>query len=337
MRCSGISDEAGASVDVQIRAHKELGWQYMELRMVDGENVALVPDSTFDGVYGEIVSAGLRVSAFAGTIGNWAKSIAGDFVVDVAELRQVIPRMQRCNTTYLRIMTWPNDPDSPWSEKAWRDESIRRVGELAGIAEDGGIVMAIENCRGWAGLSPENALEFLAEVDSPAVQWLYDTGNVVNHGQDPWDFYSKIRERIAYLHIKDCRRLDDGRSQAVYCGEGDAMVREILADRMRSGHDDFVSIEPHLAAVVHTGQASDPETMYRTYVEYGTRLNAILAELDAPADPGGGDDGAGPEAKNAELAPDQLGHNPRQPESFTIFAAGGAALRDCASRQMACE
>ena len=282
MRCSGISDAAGEAIAVQIQAHKEVGWEYMELRLVDGENLALVPDAKFDEVYAAVTEAGMKVSGFAGTIGNWSKKISGDFRPDVDELERVIPRMHRFGTRYLRIMTWPNDPDTPWPDEKWRRESSRRVKKLATMAEDGDVILAIENCRGWAGLTPENALQFIDEVGSPALKWLYDTGNVVGHGQDPWGFYSKIKPHIAYVHIKDSgREGPEGRMRAVYCGEGEAMVTEIIEDLLASGYDGFVSIEPHIAAVVHTGETSDPETMYRTYVEYGRRLNGIVAAARA--------------------------------------------------------
>jgi len=274
MICSGISDEAGVSLETQIKAHQELGWEYMELRLVDGENLSCVADDTFERVYAAVNEAGMKVSGFGGTIGNWAKSISGDFQEDTDELKRVIPRMQKFGTKYVRIMTWPNDADSPLEADAWRDESLRRVRELAKLAEDGGIVMGIENCRGWSGLSPENAVWFLDAVNSPALKWLYDTGNVVGHGQEPWDFYSKIKDYIAYVHIKDSSR---ALGHTVVCGEGDAMVPEILADLHRFGYDGFVSIEPHIAAVVHTGKTSAPQVMYDTYVNYGRRLNDILA------------------------------------------------------------
>ncbi len=279
MICSGISDEAGEAIETQIKAHKEIGWEYMELRIVDGKNLALVPDAKFEEVYAAVTDAGMKVSGFGGTIGNWAKAISGNFQPDLDELTQCIPRMQRFGTRYLRIMTWPNDPDDPWDEDAWHEESLRRVKELAKMAEDGDIVMGIENCRGWAGLTPENALQFIAEVDSPSLKWLYDTGNVVGHDQDPWDFYTKIKPEIVYVHIKDSHKEApaDGSSKACYCGEGDAMVTEIIEDLLASGYDGFASIEPHIAAVVHTGKTSDPQVMYDTYVEYGRRLNAILA------------------------------------------------------------
>ena len=278
MRCSGISDEAGRDLGTQIRAHRELGWDWMELRLVDGENVSLLPDDAFETVYREVSEAGLGVSCFAGTIGNWAKSIGGDFGADMDELTRVVPRMRRFGTRYLRIMTWPNEPDSPLEDGAWRDESLRRVRQLVEVAEGEGVVMGIENCRGWAGLSVENAIEFLGAVDSPSLKWLYDTGNVVSHGQDPWTFYTHIREQIAYVHAKDCKRTAAG-TKTVYCGEGDARVSEILADLARTGYDGFVSIEPHIAAVVHTGETSDAATMYDTYVSYGRRLGELLGGI----------------------------------------------------------
>ena len=278
MICSGISDEAGASLQTQIKAQQELGWEYMELRLVDGENLSCVDDGVFESVYAAVNEAGMNVSGFGGTIGNWAKSISGDIREDMEELKRVIPRMQKFGTKYVRIMTWPNDADAPLTDEAWRDESLRRVRELTKCAEDAGIVMGIENCRGWSGLSPENAVWFLNAVDSPSLKWLYDTGNVVGHGQDPWDFYSKVKEYIAYVHIKDSSR---ALGRTVVCGEGDAMVPEILADLHTSGYDGFVSIEPHIAAVVHTGKTSDPQVMYDTYVNYGRRLTEILAGIVA--------------------------------------------------------
>ena len=35
MFLTGIADEAGAPLDTQIKATKELGWQYIEARMVE--------------------------------------------------------------------------------------------------------------------------------------------------------------------------------------------------------------------------------------------------------------------------------------------------------------
>ncbi|MCM8757244.1 MAG: sugar phosphate isomerase/epimerase, partial [Candidatus Omnitrophica bacterium] len=72
---SGISDEAGQSIEIQIKAHQELGWSHLEIRNVDGENLALMSQEKFEQVYEKVMAAGLKVSCFAGCIGNWAKQI----------------------------------------------------------------------------------------------------------------------------------------------------------------------------------------------------------------------------------------------------------------------
>ena len=138
--------------------------------------------------------------------------------------------------------------------------------------------------RGWGGESPENSLRLLEEVNSPALKLLYDTGNVIAHDQDGWDFYSKTREHIVYVHIKDAVKTPDGKIHYRYCGEGNGQVRRILTDLIRNGYDGGFSIEPHLKAIIHESKdADDPLAGYKAYVEYGRRLAAILKEARAAA------------------------------------------------------
>ncbi len=279
MYYSGISDEAGQDIDTQIRAHRELGWNHLELRLVDGVNITQVSDEKFDEIYGKVSDAGMRVSCFGSAIANWARPITCDPAIDVEDLRRAIPRMQRMGTAYIRIMSYPNDPDSPVPEAEWRDEAIRRVKNLAKIAEDGGIILVHENCSGWGGLSAENNNILLGEVDSPALRVVFDTGNPVTYGQDAWEYYRAVYPHIEYVHIKDARKVD-GQDVYTYCGEGDGKVREVLADLLAKGYAGGVSIEPHLAAIIHTGQKADnAKQLYDSYTEYGRRLMKIVEEV----------------------------------------------------------
>ena len=276
---SGISDEAGQAIEKQIVAHNELGWEHLELRSVDGENITAIADDTFDAVCDQLAAAGKKVSCFGSAIANWARPITGDLQIDLDDLKQAIPRMHRLNTPFIRVMSYPNDSDSPLSEPEWRDEAIRRMKELAKIAEDGGITMAHENCSGWGGLSAENSNILLAEVNSPALKVVFDTGNPVCYGQDAWDYYQAVYDDIVYVHIKDAIREND-EDTYTYCGEGNGYVREIVGDLLKKGYDGGFSIEPHLAAVIHTGQSADNETaLYESYTEYGRRLMKIVEEV----------------------------------------------------------
>jgi sugar phosphate isomerase/epimerase len=277
---SGISDEAGQPIEAQIKAHEELGWEHLELRMIDGVNITQLEDAKFDAVYDKMTAAGKKVSCFGSAIANWARPITCDPQIDIDDLKRAIPRMQRFGTQFIRVMSYPNDPESPVDEPAWRRESIRRMKELAKIAGDGGITLAHENCSGWGGLSAENSNILLGEVGSPALKVVYDTGNPVTYGQDPWEYYQAVYNDIVYVHIKDAKKVG-GEDVYTYCGEGEGRVRDTIADLLAKGYDGGFSIEPHLAAVIHTGQKATPEALYESYTEYGRRLMKIVEEIQA--------------------------------------------------------
>ena len=170
---------------------------------------------------------------------------------------------------------------TPWTKQHGAKEAITRMKALAKIAEDGGITLAHENCSGWGGLSAENSNILLGEVDSPALKVVYDTGNPVSYKQDAWDYYQKVYDHIAYVHIKDAN-IVDGEAVYCYCGEGQGFVRETIADLLSKGYKGGLSIEPHLAAVIHTGQSTDnKEELYSSYTEYGRRLMKIVEEAKA--------------------------------------------------------
>lgn len=276
---SGISDEAGKDIDTQIRAHQELGWKHLELRLVDGVNITSLPEAQFDVVCERVAAAGMQVSCFGSAIANWARPITIDAQVDIDDLKGAIPRMQRLKVPFIRVMSYPNDPKAPIGEPEWRVESIRRMKVLAKMAEDAGVMLAHENCSGWGGLSAENSNILLGEVNSPALRVVFDTGNPVTYGQDSWDYYQKVKGDIVYVHVKDAKKID-GVDHYTYCGEGEGYVREIVGDLLKNGYDGGISIEPHLAAIIHTGQqAMSPEQLYQSYTEYGRRMMKIVDEV----------------------------------------------------------
>ncbi|MFO0442543.1 MAG: sugar phosphate isomerase/epimerase, partial [bacterium] len=99
IKLTGIADEAGASLDVQIQAHQELGWDSIESRGVEIDgvkgNLHEIPDAVFDKVVARLDEKGMKISGFGSLMGNWAKKITDDFSITEAEISRAIPRMQR--------------------------------------------------------------------------------------------------------------------------------------------------------------------------------------------------------------------------------------------------
>jgi sugar phosphate isomerase/epimerase len=281
---SGLADEAASDLPTQIAVHRELGWDHIELRLVDGQNIAgQLPDEAFEKAAAELEESGISVTGFGSAIGNWSRSIKDSFEIDLQELRTAIPRMHRLGVRYIRTMSWLGDGVE---ESAWRDEAVRRYRELAAMAEDGGVFLAHENCTGWGGLNAGNMLRLIEEVGSEHVVVLFDIGNTVSHGFPAWEFYEGVKGQIRYLHVKDCVvNPEGGRSERFrYPGEGDAMVREILADAVGSGYQGVISIEPHIASVVHdSANDPSPQFMRESYVKYARMLEEMLRDIGVPA------------------------------------------------------
>ena len=278
MHYSGISDEAGESLDLQIKAHQTLGWSHIEPRNIDGTCITDLSDEDFESVAGRLKDAGQQIIGFASQLANWARPIDTDFEVDLAELHRAIPRMQECGAEYIRTMSYPNSEENPLPEPDWRDEVVRRFKEMAKIAADGGITLVHENCHGWASQGPETQIEFIERVDSPALKLVFDTGNEYKH--NTVDYFNAVREHIVHMHIKSWKYDGDSHKPA-FPDEGDEGTREILTQLIDSGYDGYLSIEPHMVAVIHLGKSADedPELAYNLYVEFGQRLMKLMEEI----------------------------------------------------------
>ncbi len=280
MQFAGFSDEVSVDIDGQIATLRDLGWSGMEIRLVGkGRHFDDVTDAEFEAIRETLDRAGVRIVAYGSQIANWSRKVSAPFEVDVAELTRIMPRMRKTGTQIVRIMSYPNDG---WAEHDWRAEVVRRLRELARMAEANGIVLGHENCDGWAGQGPAATLACLAEVGSPALKLIFDTGNPVAHGQDSWSYYRAVRDHIVHVHIKDYIRdasAPDG-CRAVFPGHGDGRVRDIVADLKRTGYDGWYSIEPHIVSVVHEGRdASGNEDRAReVFLRYGKTFEELYRE-----------------------------------------------------------
>ena len=297
MNYSGFSDEAGDSLDVQIRATQALGWHLIESRNIDGTNLTDLSDAAFEQVCQQLADAGVQVHCFGSAIANWSTDPrrAEDFERSLASLQRAIPRMQRLGSQYLRGMSFgivrDAAPDCPEIEQL----VFRKVRQMVHICEEGGVTYLHENCMNYGGLSHEHTLRLLEAVDSPNFRLVFDTGNPIGSDrhigappypkQSAWEFYQHVRDFIVHMHIKDCIFIAETgglfpQLQHTFPGEGHGEVRRILADLLARGYNDILSIEPHLAAVHHDPTLTSPdEIRFANYVEYGRRLMAIVEQL----------------------------------------------------------
>lgn len=292
MYFTGFADEAASGIDGQIRATKELGWKDIESRNIDGVNIHDINEDAFDAVFGKLQDAGIRINCFGSAIANWSKSIQDPFDITLQEIGRALPRMQKLDCRLVRIMSYALIRDLP-PDAQMVEERIRRLREIVRMFLDAGIQPVHENCMNYGGMGWRFTLELLEQV--PGLKLVFDTGNPVvtndySKGrpyplQDSWEFYQNVKAHIAYVHVKDCRftKKTDGvfnEAEYMWPGDGDGNVRRILGDLLSSGYDGGISIEPHLSVVFHDKSIDSAEDeKYRKYVEYGRRLERLVAGL----------------------------------------------------------
>lgn len=290
MYLTGFADEAATSIDGQIRATKQLGWNHIESRNVNGKNIHDLSDAEFDDVYRKLSDAGVHINCFGSTIANWGKSITDPFDSSLEEARRAIPRMQRLGTRLIRIMSFAvlegRGPDDQMEE-----ERFARLRELCRLFADAGIAPVHENCMNYGGMGWTYTLRLIENV--PGLKLVFDTGNPVFTDdrtlpepypkQSAWEFYRQVQEHIAYVHIKDGVWLpEEQAARFTFPGEGDGDVRRIVENLLDNGYDGGFSMEPHLAVVFHeTTGKPDGDAMLNSYIEYGRHFMALLDELQA--------------------------------------------------------
>ncbi len=292
MTLTGIGDEAGANIDAQIKATKELGWKHLEMRTVEVPgfpkgNFHDIPDAAFDIAVEKLNQNGISVYAFGSAIANWGKNVDTPWDVTAGEVKRCIPRMQKLGTKFVRIMSFkPKDEEDKTPAVVFE-----RIRDVTKMFLDAGIQPVHENCMNYGGMSWQHGLELLEKV--PGLKWVFDTANPIFNNdrskpkpwskQDPWEFWTHLRDHTAHIHVKDAT-WNPAKNDADYNypGEGKGRVRDILKDAFSRGYDAGISIEPHVAVVFHDASVkADDKIVYNSYVKYGRQLEKMILEIKA--------------------------------------------------------
>ena len=217
MLLTGFTDEAGKSLETQIKASQALGWKHLSARSIDGQNIHDLSEDDFNRVADQLNQAGIQVIEFGSLIGSWSKPIESDFSITLGEIERAIPRMQHLGTQIVRIMSYAQ---KPWGEDQ-QAERFRRLREIVQRFSDAGLTALHENCMNWGGFSAQHSLRLVEEV--PGLQLIFDTGNPVFQRDRskpelyPWqnalEFYQMIKKHVAHVHIKDCLNPTEGNSE----------------------------------------------------------------------------------------------------------------------------
>jgi sugar phosphate isomerase/epimerase len=269
---SGFADEISPEPGVQLATLAAESIRYLELRSAWSANVASLTDAELARFRREIADAGVRVSAIGSPVGKIG--IGAPFGPELGRMRRIADVADLFGTTIVRVFSFFIPAGEP--PERYRQAVIDRMGALAEIAAERGIVLAHENEKEIYGDIPERCADLIASVGSPALRATFDAANFVQCGVRPHtDGYPLLRPHLVYLQVKDALAAT---GQVVPAGQGDGEVRETLAALAASGFSGYASLEPHLAEAGRYGGFSGPQEFRRA----AAALKGLLRELSIP-------------------------------------------------------
>lgn len=232
---SAFSDEYAEELAKQCEALLRFGIKFIEVRRVDGKNVAEFTDTDAKYVRQTLDSFGIGVSAVGSPLG---KTLPSEAKTD--QIERVFETAEILGAKYVRVFSFYL-PEGLTPEEC-RGEVLAGMEKIVSAGERHGILPCHENEAKIYGESPLCCLDLLQYFGN-RLGCVFDMGNFVLDGYDAWDAYKLLEKYIEYFHVKDS--LSAG--AVVPAGKGEARIADILRDYRKSGKKDtFITLEPHL-------------------------------------------------------------------------------------------
>ena len=235
---SAFADEASADILEQIAACKANGIDYIELRNVNGKNISNFTVEEAKELKKLLDDNGIKVSSIGSHYGKI--EITDDFEPHFEAFKQTVEVAKVLETKYIRMFSFFFTQGQKIED--YKDEVYRRLDAMVDYANENGILCCHENEKGIYGDITERCVE-LAEHYGERMGCIFDPSNYIQCGCDTLEGFKLLKDKITYMHIKDCIAEID---TVVPAGEGDGHLEEILRMLDENEQVYFLSVEPHL-------------------------------------------------------------------------------------------
>lgn len=234
---SAFADEASPNLDEQIVAMRENGIGYLEMRGVDGVNVAELTPEQARSARKRLDDAGIKTWSLGSPAGK--SDIHKDFSFEAEQFKRLLETADITGAKCIRLFSFYGTDGKP----EYRDEVMLRLSRFVEMAKGSGVILCHENEKDIYGDIAPRALEIHQAI--PELMAVFDPANYIQCHQDTLEAWNMLEQYVYYCHIKDCRA--DG--CVVPPGKGIGHLAEYLPRFVARGGQ-VMTLEPHLAHFV---------------------------------------------------------------------------------------
>lgn len=233
---NAFADESASDLMGQIDALKRNNLNGLEIRNVDGKNIADIPMDEIKEIGKTVEGNGFNVWSIGSRLGKI--KITDDFAPHLDEFKRTIEIAHILKADYIRLFSFymPKDEDPT----PYRDEVFERMAKFLEANKGSGVKLCHENEKGIYGDIAPRCLEIFKAM--PEFGCIFDPANFIQCEQNVPEAWELLKDRVIYMHIKDC--LADGK--VVPAGKGVGNLPEILKEFKAQGGKGL-TLEPHLS------------------------------------------------------------------------------------------
>jgi sugar phosphate isomerase/epimerase len=273
-RISAFADEIDPDPQVQIDTLVACGVRHLEFRSILKTNVLDLTDLQIRELKALLEKRGITLSAIGSPIGKI--KIDEPFEPHLKRFKRALELCKLFGTPNLRVFSYYLTDGGEWDD--WRRDVLDRIWQTCRLANKAGVRLLHENEHRIFGDDPQRVVDLMETIRNQAEGecfWaVYDPGNYVVCGCDPWKAWQMTRPWTVHFHIKDWVKGEDcGR----VAGEGDGRITDVLSDAKAAGYDGFATLEPHLLSGGPTGGVTGPELFPKAV----SALKKVLIEIGA--------------------------------------------------------
>ena len=232
IKLCAFADEYNDNLDKQIEGLKLNNIDYIELRTVNGTNVADLTDKQAIDTYEKLSKSNIKVWSIGSPLGKVDIDCNFDEYKKIIERVCVIANIMHCDK--VRMFSFFNAYDK-------KEKVFSYLQEMVNIGKKYNVLMCHENEKDVFGDSVDRVLEIQANVKG--LKYVYDPANFVQCKQDSDYAIEKLFDSITYFHIKDVIASSE---QLVPAGYGDGKIEKFLS-KIDKNNDVVLTLEPHLA------------------------------------------------------------------------------------------
>lgn len=230
---SAFADEADSMLSGQISAMKENGISYLEIRGVDGENIADIFVQKAKEIRRQLDDASLKVWSLGSPYGKIG--IEDDFGSHLEKFKKSLEIADILGTKHIRLFSFYIPQEDTYDK--YKDAVMQRLEQFIKAAKGSDVILCHENEKDIYGDIASRCLEIHKAF--PEIKAIFDPANFIQCGQDTKEAWTLLAPYVEYMHIKDA--LADG--SVVPAGKGIGNLPYLLENYQGS----VLTLEPHLS------------------------------------------------------------------------------------------